>query len=52
VHAGLAVLGLSVITNVNDPDNYQPAPLEQVIATAKGAEANLVRLVEELLRRM
>lgn len=52
VHAGLRVLGLSVITNVNDPDNYQPAPLEQVIATAKGAEPTLVRLVEEILRRM
>lgn len=52
VHAGLKVLGLSVITNVNDPDNYQPAPLEQVIATAKGAEPTLVRLVEEILRRM
>lgn len=52
VHAGLEVLGLSVITNVNDPDNYQPAPLEQVIATAKGAEPALVRLVEEILRRM
>jgi len=52
VHAGLKVLGLSVITNVNDPDNYQPAPLEQVIATAKSAEPTLVRLVEEILRRM
>ena len=52
VHAGLRVLGLSVITNVNDPDNYQPAPLEQVIATARGAEPTLVRLVEEILRRM
>ena len=52
VHAGLRVLGLSVITNVNDPDNYQPAPLEQVIATARGAEPKLVRLVEEILRRM
>ena len=52
VHAGLRVLGLSVITNVNDPDNYQPAPLEEVIATAKGEEPTLVRLVEEILRRM
>jgi len=52
VHAGLKVLGLSVITNVNDPDDYQPAPLEQVIATAKGAGPTLVRLVEEILRRM
>jgi purine-nucleoside phosphorylase len=52
VHAGLRVLGMSVVTNVNDPDDYQPAPIEQVIATAKGAEPRLVRLVEEILRRM
>ena len=52
VHADLQVLGISVISNVNDPDNYQPAPLDQVIATAKGAEPTLVRLVEEILRRM
>jgi purine-nucleoside phosphorylase len=52
VHAGLRVLGLSVITNVNIPDDYQPAPIEQVIATAKGAEPQLVQLVEEVLRRM
>lgn len=52
VHAGLRVLGLSVITNVNLPDNYQPAPIEQVIATAQEAEPQLVRLVEEVLKRM
>lgn len=52
VHAGLRVLGMSVVTNVNDPDDYQPAPIEQVIATAKGAEPRLVKLVEEILRRM
>lgn len=52
VHAGLRVLGMSVVTNVNDPDDYQPAPIEQVIATAEGAEPRLVRLVEEILRRM
>ncbi len=52
VHAGLRVLGLSVITNVNIPDDYQPAPIEQVIATAKGAEPQLVRLVEEILKRI
>ncbi|MGD8315723.1 MAG: purine-nucleoside phosphorylase [Syntrophobacterales bacterium] len=52
VHAGLRVLGMSVVTNVNDPDDYQPAPIEQVIATAAGAEPRLVKLVEEILRRM
>ena len=52
VHAGLRVFGMSVVTNVNDPDDYQPAPIEQVIATAEGAEPRLVKLVEEILRRM
>ena len=52
VHSGLRVLGLSVITNVNIPDDYKPAPIEQVIATAEGAGPNLVRLVEEVLKRM
>jgi purine-nucleoside phosphorylase len=52
VHAGLKVLGMSVVTNVNDPEDYQPAPIEQVIATAQGAEPRLVQLVEEVLKRM
>lgn len=52
VHAGIRVLGISVITNVNLPDNYQPAPIEQVIATAESAEPELVQLVAEVLRRI
>jgi purine-nucleoside phosphorylase len=43
---------MSVVTNVNDPEDYQPAPIEQVIATAQGAEPRLVQLVEEALKRM
>jgi purine-nucleoside phosphorylase len=46
------VLGVSVITNVNLPDNYQPAPIEKVIATAESAEPRLERLMTELLKRM
>jgi purine-nucleoside phosphorylase len=52
VHAGLRVLGVSVITNVNLPDNYQPAPIEKVIATAESAEPRLERLMVEVLKRM
>jgi purine-nucleoside phosphorylase len=52
VHAGLRVLGVSVITNVNLPDNYQPAPIEKVIATAESAEPRLDRLMTEVLKRM
>ncbi|HYA03697.1 MAG TPA: purine-nucleoside phosphorylase, partial [Syntrophobacteria bacterium] len=52
VHAGLRVLGVSVITNVNLPDNYQPAPIDKVIATAESAEPRLERLMVEVLKRM
>ncbi|MDL1957270.1 MAG: purine-nucleoside phosphorylase [Candidatus Desulfofervidus auxilii] len=50
VHHGLRVLAISVITNVNLPDNYQPAPIEKVIATAKKAEEKLIRLLKHFLK--
>ncbi len=52
VHAGIKVLGLSVITNVNLPDNYQPAPVEQIIATANASAPTLHRLMDRLLAGM
>jgi purine-nucleoside phosphorylase len=52
VHAGMRVLGISVITNVNLPDDYRPVPIEEVIATAEGAGPQVLRLVEEVLNRM
>lgn len=35
VHAGMKVLGLSVITNINDPDNPQKASVAAIIKTAE-----------------
>lgn len=52
VHLGLRVLGISVITNVNLPDNYKPAPLELVIATAEKAGPTLRELIKSLLQEM
>ncbi len=49
IHAGIKVLGLSVITNVNLPDNYKPAPLEQIIATANEAAPRLHHLLDRVL---
>lgn len=45
VHAGIELMGVSVITNVNLPDNYQPAPLEEIIATAESAGRRLQKLL-------
>ena len=49
-HAGLRVLGLSVVSNVNDPDNQQPILLEEIIAQTELAADRLVRLILELFR--
>ncbi|MEF3167871.1 MAG: purine-nucleoside phosphorylase [Deltaproteobacteria bacterium] len=49
VHAGMEVLGISVIANVNDPDAFQPIRIEDVVANAKKAEAALSRLIVRFL---
>lgn len=52
VHAGLEVLGFSVITNVNLPDCYKPAPLEEIIATASLAAKQLSPLLAKILEQV
>lgn len=51
LHMGMEVLAVSVITNVNRPDCYEPAPLEQVIATAERAAPRLMELFSEVIKR-
>ena len=48
-HAGMRVLGLSVIANVNDPDNFKPIILDEVIETARNVEPQLHELILEIL---
>jgi len=50
-HAGMRVLGLSVIANVNDPNNLQPILLEDIIQTARESEPILQNLVAEIVSR-
>jgi purine-nucleoside phosphorylase len=45
VHAGMRVLGISTITNINDPDAPQPATLEEIISVAEGAAPALEKVV-------
>lgn len=49
VHAGMSVLGLSIITNVHDPDQPQPATVEEIIATAHKATRSLERIMTAAL---
>ena len=51
-HAGLDVLGISVIANVNDPDNFQPITLEEIIANANRATPQLEQILLALLEQL
>jgi len=51
-HAGMKVLGISAISNVNLPDRYLPAPLKEVIATAEKAGKNMALLLEHILPKL
>lgn len=52
VHAGMEVLGCSVITNVNLPDCYKPASVEEIIATAEQAGPRLTRLLFKIMEQL
>jgi purine-nucleoside phosphorylase len=48
-HAGLRILGLSVITNIADPDAPLPATVEDIIAVADEAAPRLKQLMIGIL---
>ena len=48
-HASMRVLGISVIANVNDPGNFQPIILEDVIAQTSKAADQLTGLIMKLI---
>ena len=45
VHAGLRVLGLSIVTDMCLPDTLQPVAIEDILAAAAAAEPNLRKIV-------
>jgi purine-nucleoside phosphorylase len=52
VHAGMRVLGLSIVTDMCLPDHLEPATVEKIIAVANGAEPKLTQLVAGVLERL
>ena len=50
VHAGLRVLGISVLSNLNLPDAMAPIALEEIVATVARAEPQLVELLLGVLQ--
>jgi len=51
VHAGMRVLGLSVVANINDPNNMRPVVLEDIVRTAQETEPDLQKLILAVIKR-
>lgn len=49
VHADMRILGLSIITNVNDPDRPEPATVEEIIGVAQNAAPFLAQLISGVI---
>ncbi len=52
VHGGTAVLGLSVITNMNLLDNPKPSTVDEIIATAESTAPRLQTIIERVIEEL
>jgi purine-nucleoside phosphorylase len=52
VHAGMRVLGLSIITDLCLPDALKPANIQEILATAATAELKLRKIVVGVLAQL
>lgn len=52
VHAGMKILGLSLISNINDPDAPSQTTLESVLKAVQGALPPLNRLLCDMIPRI
>ncbi|MDH4316918.1 MAG: purine-nucleoside phosphorylase [Desulfobulbaceae bacterium] len=52
LHGGMKILGLSMVSNVNDPDNMQPILLEDIIAAAMANESRLASLIGKIIEKL
>ena len=51
-HAAMRVLGLSAVANVNNPDNFAPILLDDIIEAALEIEPALQQLITEVLKTL
>lgn len=51
VHAGMRILGLSIVTNVHRPESPEPATVDEIIELAQQTAPRLESVVEEVIRR-
>lgn len=50
VHAGMRILGLSTITNINDPENPKTCTVDDVIRVATEAAPRMALVIESVIR--
>jgi purine-nucleoside phosphorylase len=50
VHAGMRILGLSIITNINDPDHPTPDTEAGIVAVARSASARLSAIMRLVVK--
>jgi purine-nucleoside phosphorylase len=48
IHAGMRVLGLSTITNVHNPDQPEPASVEEIIELARKVAPSMETILKEI----
>jgi len=52
VHAGMKILGMSIITNVHNPDHPDPMTLEAVVSVAKATAPKVSAILTGVLERL
>jgi len=51
VHAGMKILGLSVITNIHNPDNPSPSVIDEIIDTAGKATPKIEAIIRKVISK-
>jgi len=49
---GMEVLGITIISDLCDPDNLEPADIKDIIATCNQAEPKLTTVIKEVVQKM
>jgi len=52
VHAGMRILGLSVITNIHNPDNPSPSVISEIIGTAVKATPKIEAIMGKVINKI
>jgi purine-nucleoside phosphorylase len=52
VHGRIRVLGLSIVTNIHDPDHPEPASVEEIINTAQAAAPAVDRIIHSVVGKI